>query len=235
MCTVTYIPKAEGYYFTSNRDEAPFRAARQMITKKIGEKQVLFPQDDLAKGTWIAVSDQEQLVCILNGAFERHQRLPPYRLSRGIMALSFFEYTNAEAFFKTFNFEGIEPFTMVILDSGKLYDFRWNGIAKFVDELPIHKKHIWSSCTLYPPEWQQKREHWFSEWSQQQKVISQEDILYFHKTGGEGNEAFDLVMNRENRVRTVSISAIEKTNRGFDFLLHNITSKQEFNNTIHFS
>ncbi len=209
MCTVTYVPMAnDNFIFTSNRDESPKRSATEMAWEVFNGKTVLFPRDALAKGSWIAISDQQQLVCILNGAFQNHKHQPPYKLSRGIMALRFFTYTNASAFFEEFEFEGMEPFTMIIIDKGHLYELRWDAQQKHIIELSMNEPHIWASYTLYPEEWQQKRMLWFEEWLAQNQEIDQGAVLSFHKSAGEGNPEYDMVMNRKNIVRTTSITSI---------------------------
>lgn len=211
MCTVTYIPTGKNQFiFTSNRDEAPKRSAIGIVEKNLLEKKLLFPQDPLANGTWIAISSKNQLVCILNGAFVKHKHRPPYRLSRGIMALEFFNYTSAEDFFEEFDFVGIEPFTMVIFDDGKLYELRWDETQKHIKELDTAQEYIWASCTLYSPEWQEKRKVWFDNWKKDHSEITQDAVLDFHKNGGEGNPKFDVVMNWDNAVRTTSITSIIK-------------------------
>ncbi len=209
MCTVSYLPTPEGgFILTSNRDEAPKRSAAGLYQDQSGDKTLLFPRDPLAQGTWIAASDAQQLVCVLNGAFVKHQHRPPYRLSRGIMALRFFDYPNAQAFFETFDFSGIEPFTMVIYDAGELYELRWDEQKTHVLALPAEQQHIWASCTLYPTEWQQKRQDWFQDWQKQYPQPDQKAILDFHRTAGEGNAEYDLVMNRQEVVRTTSITSV---------------------------
>ena len=148
MCTVTYLPGAKNnFIFTSNRDEAPKRNATELITKSEKGKRVLYPKDPLANGTWIAISDSNQLVCILNGAFKKHKHQPPYRLSRGIMALEFFRYQNFNDFHQNFNFEGMEPFTMIVIDKEKLYEFRWDENEKHLLQKDEKRPHIWASCT----------------------------------------------------------------------------------------
>ena len=128
MCTVTYIPQGKNeFILTQNRDESPNRPADILVKANRNGKEILFPQDAGAGGTWIAISDSNQLIAVLNGAFSKHSHEPPYRKSRGIMALEFFDFSDAEHFFRAFDFEGIEPFTMVIYDDGKLFDFRWDG------------------------------------------------------------------------------------------------------------
>lgn len=212
MCTVTYLPTDnDSFLFTSNRDEAPSRAASGIQSRAINGKQVFFPQDELAQGTWIASSNNHQLVCILNGAFVVHQRNPPYRMSRGLMALQFFEYANADHFFYDFQFEGLEPFTFIIYDQGKLYDLHWDENDPNVRELAIDQPHIWSSATLYEPERQQQRAQWFAQWQQKQATFESQNILDFHQNAGEGDPAYNLVMNRFGIVQTTSITHLQQS------------------------
>ena len=172
------------------------------------DKTIVFPQDPQAKGTWIAASNSNQLVCLLNGAFHKHRRRSSYRMSRGLMVLEFFKYSNANQFFEEFDFKDIEPFTMIIFDNGNLYEFRWDEKKQHLLKLDPEQKHIWSSCTLYPPDWQQKRITWFENWQKERKVFDQPSILNFHKNSGEGNLDYDIVMNRKDIVRTVSITSM---------------------------
>lgn len=212
MCTVSFIPsKEDNFIFTSNRDEAPKRSATEMVREQMAGKEILFPRDAKAKGTWIAISNTNQLVCILNGAFIKHKHQPPYKLSRGIMALQFFTYKNAEAFFKGFDFEGMEPFTMVIFDDGDLYELRWDEQETHIKKLDPSTKHLWASCTLYAEEWQVKRQQWFAEWQDKYTEVNQTNVLEFHRNAGEGNPRFDVVMNNNDIVRTTSITSIINT------------------------
>ena len=212
MCTVTYIPKGNNeFILTQNRDESPTRSAHNLLKINKNGKEVLFPRDSGAGGTWIAVSDSNQLVSILNGAFMKHKHQPPYRRSRGIMALDFFDFSNAEQFFQTYDFEGMEPFTMLIFDDGKLFDFRWDERYKFIEELDVNQTHIWASSTLYTKEAKKKRRIWFEDWKKGRKDFSQSAILDFHRTAGDGDPENDLVMNRSNMVRTTSITSIVKS------------------------
>ncbi len=102
MCTVTYISPAPGQFIlTSNRDEAPSRGATRLAVEERNGKKIIFPQDPAAGGTWIAAANNQRMVCLLNGAFEAHNRQTPYRLSRGIMVLESFTFPSATAFFQT--------------------------------------------------------------------------------------------------------------------------------------
>ena len=209
MCTVTYLPLGpDTFVLTSNRDEAPQRSATGLYHEQRNGKTLLFPRDPLARGTWIAASDSQQLVCVLNGAFVRHQHRPPYRLSRGIMALQFFDYPDAPTFSQSFDFTGIEPFTLVLCDAGQVYEWRWDEQQVHFRALPPDRPHLWASSTLYPPEWQSKRQSWFADWQAQHPQPTAEAILDFHHRAGEGNPEYDLIMNRQDIVRTTSITSV---------------------------
>jgi hypothetical protein len=225
MCTVTFIPKGDNdFILTQNRDESPNRSAHHLVKVNQNGKELLFPRDAGAGGTWIAASNSNQLVSILNGAFTKHKHLPPYRKSRGIMALEFFDYSNAGHFFKAYKFEGIEPFTMLIYDDGKLFDFRWDDQYKFIEELNVNQKHIWASSTLYTKEAKMKRKNWFEEWQKDRTDFSQTAILDFHRTAGDGDPENDLVMNRSNKVRTTSITSIFRKDTKFEMYYSDLLS-----------
>ncbi|MFM8371345.1 MAG: NRDE family protein, partial [Bacteroidota bacterium] len=100
MCTVTYIPNRSGFTLTHNRDEAPSRSSVSISQNDEGpDGQIVYPRDSKAGGTWFAVSESGKTVCLLNGAFVRHHHNPPYKRSRGLMVLDFFNYDDPDRFF----------------------------------------------------------------------------------------------------------------------------------------
>ena len=223
MCTVTYIPQEKGYILTSNRDESALRSPKNISSEQRNGQQLLFPRDQGAGGTWICLSDADRLICLLNGAFERHRRELPYRKSRGIMVFEFFDYPHALDFFEQYDFNKIEPFTMIIYDTGQLFDFRWDGVTTHLKELDTKGKHIWSSATLYEKPVQEKRKQWLAEWLVNRTDFSRAAILELHKKGGEGNPSIDFMMNRYNYlVQTVSITQIEKTEATYKMYYHDL-------------
>ncbi len=227
MCTVTYLPKGkQDFILTTNRDEAPARSPKDISCEERAGQQLAFPRDETAGGTWVAVSDANRIVCILNGAFEKHRRNPPYRRSRGLMALDFFEFPRAEDFLSHYTFEGMEPFTMLIVERGKLLDFRWDEKKKHLNWMGPQRPHIWSSTPLYEPEIRRKREQWFADWLKEHKKYSREAILDFHRNAGEGDPWNDVVMNRGNMVRTVSITNIVKEGGEMDMQYHDLLHEQ---------
>lgn len=208
MCLVSYIPISDSdYCITSNRDEAPARAAYQIQTEQAGSGKIYYPADTLG-GSWIVGSSTKRAICLLNGAFKRHMRQLPYKMSRGIMLKKFFEFDNAVDFIEQFDFHKIEPFTTVIAEPNYLFDFRWDGEVKHIKPLNRQEQYVWSSPTLYGQDAIDKRAVWFHDEMSKFDDITPEQIIKVHQAGGEKDRSIGFLMNWEDRVRTISISQI---------------------------
>lgn len=168
----------------------------------------LFPKDSHAGGTWIAGHENGNAVVFLNGAFKAHVHEPPYRKSRGLILLDLLDHTTPFNCFLAINLNSIEPFTAIIRDNGHIFECRWDGAKKHYQELDTTTPHIWSSATLYDEQVSNKRKSWFEEWIRNNPEPDQEQILTFHQFTGDGDTHNDLLMNREGKVFTVSITGI---------------------------
>ncbi len=213
MCTVSYLPLDTGFLLTSNRDEWKQRPAA-LYPKEylLFNRKITFPKDPQANGTWIAMS-KEFTLCLLNGAFVKHQHKPPYRLSRGLVLLDFYQYLSVEKYITEYNFEGVENFTLLIKSntSNAFHEVRWDGTKIHHKVLNHLEKYIWSSCTLYTDEIITERKQWFAEWLSTHKSYTQKDIIHFHTFAGKGDHTNDVIMKRESGVQTVSVTSIQKT------------------------
>ena len=220
MCVLTYLPTSnpEGYIFTSNRDESVAREAAISPRKyEIEGRYVFFPKDPLGGGTWIGGCDTFTL-CLLNGGFEKHISAPPYRHSRGRVILDFYKYLDAENFVKNYNFNNIEPFTLVVIDRTNeliINEIRWTGTKIHLQKIDASKPKIWSSVTLYSPEIIQERERWFEDFLQKKPDYTAEDVLNFHHFGGNGDAANSIKMNRENKIMTLSVTQFNVDSQNF--------------------
>ncbi len=215
MCTVTYLPlNNKSFILTSNRDEGQQRKIALPPEKyTIHGTNVYFPKDMDANGTWFAAAETTFTLCILNGAFERHEHHPPYRLSRGIMLLDFFSYNNVHHFLGQYNFEGIEPFTLLIFEQNTetvIHEIRWDEKQIYYITKDAASPLIWSSAQLYAKQVIRQREQWFDDWLKAKNEFTMQKIIHFHKTGGTGDNNNDLLMNRDGKVFTVSITSIKR-------------------------
>lgn len=215
MCTITYLPLSRSsFILTSNRDEGHFRKIALPPEKyKVHNTDVYFPKDMDAYGTWFAAAEKKFTVCIMNGAFVPHEHRPPYRISRGIMLLDFFLYNNVHDFISQYKFEGIEPFTLLIFEQSPatcIHEIRWNEKQIYLATKDATVPLIWSSAQLYSKEVIQQREEWFAAWLQVNKKFTMDRIINFHKTGGTGDSNTNLLMNRDGKVFTVSITSVKR-------------------------
>lgn len=211
MCTVSYLPiSSEDFILTSNRDESPERSPQAITNVKINGQDILYPQDTKAGGTWIAGSPG-RTICLLNGAFEAHDKKAQYRHSRGSLALSYFDYPHALAFMHKFNFQGIEPFTLIVKDNSGFFEFRWDEMeVKYVKHLDDKKSHLWSSSTLYNSAVRAWRQRLFDQFiTQLNSPIDEKKMIDFHQFGSPNDLENGFMMNRQERVKTVSISCIK--------------------------
>lgn len=209
MCTVTYIPVNDKYFISSNRDEKNNRSqAIAPAVYKFNNKTLIFPKDADAGGSWIAFHENGNAGVLLNGAFEKHDSLPPYRKSRGLVFLNIISQERPVRYFHQIDLLQIEPFTLVILDNNNLYECRWDGNEKHYQQLKKHRPYIWSSVTLYNKEIIKKRQQWFANFLNNKPNPTQKDILEFHQFTGDGDSNNDLVMEREGIFSTVSITSM---------------------------
>ncbi|KQC00726.1 NRDE family protein [Pedobacter sp. Hv1] len=210
MCTVTFIPVKNGYYITSNRDEQWTRAnALAPQRYHMNGYDILFPKDTAKGGTWVALKENGDVAVLLNGAFVGHVALPPYAKSRGLILLEVLGHERPSTCFDHLNLEEIEPFTLILFTKGQLHEYRWDGKKKHQALLNNKIAHIWSSATLYTQKTMQERERWFINWqAANQQSIGTDSILNFHRFAGTGDQNNDLVMNRDGKIATVSITHI---------------------------
>ena len=229
MCTVTYLPLlTNGFILTSNRDEQKQRET--VVPKKYIENgiELYFPKDKTAGGTWIGTSNKNRLVCVLNGAFEKHTRKDSYKKSRGVIAKEILKCNNILNYVEELNLESIEPFTIVIVDWNNLklnlYELVWDENKKHFNKLKNEPK-IWSSSTLYTNEIKLERQKWFKQWLGVNEFNSV-NILKFHHSEI-GNKEQSILMKR-TYVETVSITLVKIENNTVEMLYEDVVNNKLF-------
>ena len=233
MCTVSFVNSNGKYIITSNRDEKVAR--EKAIEPKIhlvNDKKLFFPKDQKAGGTWYAVDDKAHVIVLLNGAKEKHELKSSYRKSRGLIVLDLISSESVILSWQKIDLEKIEPFTLVIFENQKLYQLQWNELKKEITELDLTKNHIWSSSTLYPLAIREQRKQWFYNFLEPKDIVSELDMLNFHKNTEGNNKENGLVINRNDLLKTLSITqtVIEKNKA---LLTHyDLIENKEFTNSF---
>ena len=204
---MTFLPLSDSLVFTSNRDETLTRPlAFAPALAEIGGKQVLFPRDPKAGGTWFAVADDGTVAVLLNGAFERHIPGGNYRRSRGLVLLDIVSSSDPMKEADVYDMTGIEPFTFLLYRHVRFIEFRWDGLRKHIKELSLTTPCIYSSATLYEPQIVKQRERWFEAYLADGEAKTAASIRDFHSEAGRGDAANGLVMNRGEFFKTQCIT-----------------------------
>ncbi|MDQ5929901.1 MAG: hypothetical protein QG594_1682 [Bacteroidota bacterium] len=207
MCTVSFVSINGKIIISSNRDEAILRPnAIEPKNYLVNNKNVIFPKDPKAGGTWFAVDEKGTVLVLLNGANEKHQHQPPYQKSRGLIVLEMISSASPKRFWKQINLENIEPFTMVLFQNGSLFQLRWNGAEKETTALDAAENYVWSSSTLYQKEIRENRSEWFYAFLKSNPKSTEKEMLHFHRYTQEENQENGLVINRNNQLKTLSIT-----------------------------
>lgn len=224
MCTVTFYPISNSeFVLTSNRDEAPNRATLFPEIYSHNDVEMLYPKDAVAGGTWIGASSRKRMLSLMNGGFVPHKRKQAYRLSRGVVVLHLLEKLSVKDFLESFDFEGIEPFTVILLDweeKPELLQIVWDEVKLHVESLEI-RPHIWSSSPLYTPEMHAQRSAWFEAFLAENRLARPSDLWAFHHTAGGDDKEISLRIDR-GYVRTKSITQLVLSANTVESIYHDL-------------
>ena len=221
MCTVSYIPKTiEGnFVLTSNRDEDSRRPTIAPMIYDFGTVQLAFPKDEISGGSWIAMTNKGKVNCLLNGGIGTHTKQEYHIISRGTILI---DLTKSELstrkFFQDYDLHNVEPFTIVSiqLHIGKvvsLCEVIWDGNKKHFKNLEVDRPHIWSAAQLYTEEQKELREKWFADFIiENQLNMTADKIVEFHSANHSEDISLNVIMQRGDVLKTVSITQITSQN-----------------------
>jgi hypothetical protein len=233
MCTVSFVNTNGKIIITSNRDEKTLRPnAVEPKNYIVNNKNIIFPKDKKAGGTWYAVNENSTVLVLLNGAEEKHQLRENYRKSRGLIVLDLISSESVIQQWESIDLDNIEPFTLVLFENGKLYQLRWDEIVKNTLELDTRQNHIWSSSTLYPKGIREKRAQWFYTFLDTSPEVDADELFNFHRYTEAGNSEHGLVINRNEALKTLSITqtVIEKNKVTIHY--NDLIAERDFSNTF---
>lgn len=224
MCTVTYIPPTEEKVFilSSNRDEKVFRSTLAPAVYENAGLKICYPRDTKAGGSWIAMNNNGRLCCLLNGAYEAHQKKDFHTHSRGkvLVELASSRMGSFEFFSKN-DLSAVEPFTIITIDKEKrkiknFNEFIWDGQKKHYRFLDANQAHLWSSVTLYSKKYREIRKQWFQNFlAANNKDNSPEKMMLFHSGKHTSDKSLNLVMEGNGGLKTVSITQVIPKKTGF--------------------
>lgn len=148
-----------------------------------------------------------RVISLMNGAFEPHAMPVTKGKSRGLLIPMLLKQRDVVDFLWSMELLAFEPFTLVIAINGELQCMRWDGKLKAFETLNHAVPHLWSSSMLYSSIHQERRRLWYMSWLNGREAVDSSDLRWFHNHGGEGDPAYDLVMDRGD-VCTTSITQV---------------------------
>jgi len=211
MCTISFIPKDQGFYLAMNRDEKRSRSIAlppRIVT--VAGCRAIFPREPNG-GTWIAVNDAGVCLALLN--WHRIEREPAHKItSRGQvvseLAVKLDSHDVADGL-KNLRLKEIRPFRLVAIvpKEKAVAEWRWN-----LERLSEYK-HPWSI------------QHWFSSGFDEAKAESMrrricektaaddiDRLRGLHRSHLPERGPFSICMHRTNAA-TVSYTEVTVENR----------------------
>lgn len=140
---------------------------------------------------------------LLNGGGRKHVHRPPYRISRGRVPLQVVSAPSVESWFEEFDPQGVEPFTLVVLDCSELIECVWDEDQWTMH--PVEAPLVRASWTLYDEHWQLERRRWFAEWLKEVPEPSPEAVWRFHRSKHTDRADQDLMVDR-GFLKTIALS-----------------------------
>lgn len=150
MCTLTFIPKSEGYLAGMNRDELLTRStALSPKSHSQSGMEYVCPREP-SGGTWIACNSLGNLLALLNWNEIDVAALGEKRRTRGSVIPELIVEENSsstDARLARLSLDGVFPFRLsgAFLNERRLIEWRWDGNCIQRTELAWVRKHWFSS------------------------------------------------------------------------------------------
>ncbi len=157
---------------------------------------------------------------LLNGAFKRHQRQEPYRMSRGLILLDLMSSNNLPLAWEEYLLVDIEPFTIIYFDKNQnLQQWVWDGKLKHNQSMDPKKVHCWMSSPLYEDQERLERKKELIEvldqdYSEQSIHNFQTRCRYKYKKYGRTFESIQTVSHTKAIIRGMGIELSYNDLRG---------------------
>jgi hypothetical protein len=234
MCTVTYIPGFnKGFLLAHNRDERIDRPmATPPLSRMIKGSNVIYPVDPEGKGTWIGISSDGKVASLLNGGTKKHERTPPYKHSRGLVIPAYFSFPNVTEFSGQYDFSGLEPFTLIAIESEKIFVLVWENETLSLKEKNSKLPHIFFSRSLYPGSSLESRSSDFLSWYMDNRNAGENDALNYNLTQKFESDQIAKFDNGSHILKTVSVSVISWDKKITRFLYYDTLNDLRLSNSV---
>jgi len=220
MCTVTYIAAKGGTtLLTQGRDELVRRElTTPPIEKIIKGSEHIFPVDPHSGGTWIGMAENNRIACIMNGGTHQYKPKHPYRKSNGLIIPAFFEFNDFYTFYNKYDFNNFEPFTLIVIENGKLIELFKDPDSLFFKIPDPGKSRIYSSVNLFSEKQIMEKEMRFYQWLNGGSEKKPDDIINLHNEFRIDLEGPVPVKGDKDMLRTVSITTVYNSGKKLEMI-----------------
>jgi hypothetical protein len=208
MCTVTFIPRANGYLLGMNRDEKIARGAgNPPAVHRFGGTRAVCPDDN--GGTWIASNEYGITLALLNWNLPSAQQTP--RRSRGLIIPDLLPLTNAAELNTaslTYEFVGCAPFRLLAAIPGdrSVLQWSWDG-AQLTRRASAWEMRHWFSSSASDKRAEELRGEICARAAHYRNTGSAAWLRRLHRSHENGPAAFSVCVHRE-LVATLSYTEI---------------------------
>jgi hypothetical protein len=217
MCTVTFVPRSDGFYLAMNRDEQITRpSANPPAIFQQGGVENIYPLDNEG-GTWIAANSRGAAFTLLN--WNDTQKLGEKSRTRGSIVPAVVSSNCSEVVQSTLvqlDLDGILPFRLVGFFSAQkdVTEWRW-------DQRSLERKSMrwtmrqWCSSSLSDAKASSTRGKMFEQEATELDAGSLAWLRRLHASHNQGNRSFSHCVHRGN-VETLSYTELISSDRAIE-------------------
>lgn len=153
MCTVSIVPRDDGFRLVCNRDEAVSRAVAIAPQRHdLGSTSAVFPIDPDSGGTWIGVNDNSLVMAILNRSTAQHikQRSSDLR-SRGAIIPALLQHNSVPAAIRAageMEPTDFAPFQLVVIQGHTVSIVNWDGTLQATKDVVMTAPLLFTSSSF---------------------------------------------------------------------------------------
>jgi len=217
MCTVTFVPRGDGFYLAMNRDEQITRphASPPAIFQQ-GCIEAIYPLDS-AGGTWIAANSQGAAFTLLN--WNDAQKLHEKSRTRGCVVPAVVSSTCsgvAQSALCQLDLEGTLPFTLVgfFPAEKEVIEWRWDQRSLERKSIPWTMRQ-WCSSSLSDAQASSTRGQMLEQSATEPDAGSLAWLRRLHASHDQEHRAFSHCVHRGD-VETLSYTELICADRGIE-------------------
>jgi hypothetical protein len=152
MCTVTIVPRGDGFCLRCNRDERRNRPpALPPFVHRLRWHSATFPEDPAGPGTWVGVNSAGVAAALLNRASGAEVRMQQSIRSRGLIIPALLEARSLpEALDIGWTLEPLafKPFRVVVAHAAEIVILSAEGRSLSVERTPLSRPMMLASSSL---------------------------------------------------------------------------------------